>query len=41
MCKCDSKKARFIKEREAITLISMLRIKTALSESPIAGPLLF
>ena len=41
MCRCDSKKTRFIEEQEARTLISILRIKAALSESPVVGPLLF
>ena len=38
---CDSKKSKFIKEKEARGLLSSLGIKTALSEIPLVGPLLF
>ena len=38
---CDSKKLKFIKEREASGLLSILRIKIRLSKIPLVGPLLF
>ena len=38
---CDSKKAKFIKQREASGLLSSLRIGTPLSKIPLLGPLLF
>ena len=37
----DSKKSKFIKEQEAIRLLSSLGIKTLLSKIYLAGPLLF
>ena len=37
----DSKKSQFIKEQEAIRLLSSLGIKTLLSKIYLAGPLLF
>ena len=37
----DSKKLKFIKEKEASGLSSSLGIKTILSEIPLVGPLLF
>ena len=41
-CKvCDSKKSKFIKEREASGLLSSLGINTSLSKIPLLGPLLF
>ena len=40
-CKvCDSKKSKFIKEREASGLLSSLGINT-LNKIPLLGPLLF
>ena len=39
--KYDSKKLRFMKEREASGLLTSLRIKTHLSKIPLVGPLLF
>ena len=38
---CNSKKSRFIKNREAKGLLSELGIKTALSKIPILGDILF
>ena len=38
---CDSKKSKFIKEKEARGILSSLGIKTALSEIPLVGHLLF
>ena len=38
---CYSKKAGFIKKKEASELLSSLGIKTPLSKIPSAGPLLF
>ena len=38
---CDSKKFKFIKEKEASGLLSSLRIKTLLNKIPLLGPLLF
>ena len=41
-CKvCDNKKSKFIKEKEAIELLSSLGIKTPLSKITLVGPLLF
>ena len=41
-CKvCDSKKSKFIKEREASGLLSCLGINTSLNKIPLLGPLLF
>ena len=37
----DSKKRTFINQREAIGLLSSLRIKVPLSKFPSVGPLLF
>ena len=37
----DSKKSRFVKEREASGLSAALGIKTPLSKIPLVGPLLF
>ena len=37
----DSKKSIFIKEQEAIRILSSLGIKTPLNKIPLAGPLLF
>ena len=37
----DSKKSQFIKEQEAIRLLSSLGIKALLSKIYLAGPLLF
>ena len=38
---CDSKKSKFIKQQEAIGLLSSLGIKTLLSQIALVGPLLF
>ena len=38
---CDSKKSKFIKEQEAIRLLSSLGIKTPLRKIPLVGPLSF
>ena len=38
---CDSKKPKFIKEQEAMGLISSLGIKAALNKITLFGPLLF
>ena len=38
---CDSKKSKFIKEREASRLLNSLGIKTSLSKIPLIVPLLF
>ena len=38
---CDSKKSRFIKNREAKGLLSNLGIRTPLSKVPILGDILF
>ena len=38
---CNEKKSRFIKNQEAKGLLSNLGIKTALSEIPILGDILF
>ena len=37
----DSKKLKFIKEKEASGLLSSLAIKTSLSKIPLVSPLLF
>ena len=42
MCRmCDSKKSRFIKEPEAIALLSSLGIRALLSKTHLVGPHLF
>ena len=38
---CDSKKSKFIKEKEVSRLLSSLGIKAPLSKIPLVGPLLF
>ena len=38
---CDSKKSKFVKQQEAIRLLSSLGIKTFLSKFPLVGSLLF
>ena len=38
---CDSKKSRFIKEKEASGLLSSLEIKTTLSKIPLSDNILF
>ena len=38
---CDIKKSKFIKEQEAIGLLSSLKIKTPLSKIPLVASLLF
>ena len=38
---CGSKKSRFIKNREAKGLLSMLGIRTPLSKVPVLGDILF
>ena len=38
---CDSKKSKFIKQKEAGGLLSNLGTKTSLSKIPLVGPLLF
>ena len=38
---CDSKKSKYIKEREASLLLSSLGIKIPLSKIPLIGPPLF
>ena len=38
---CDIKKSKFIKEQEAIGLLSSLEIKTLLSKIPLVVSLLF
>ena len=38
---CDSKKLKFIKEREASGLLNNLGIKTPLSKIALVGPILF
>ena len=38
---CDSKKSKFIKEREASGLLGSLEIKAPLNKIPLLGPLLF
>ena len=38
---CDSKKSKFIKEKEASGFLSSSGIKTPLSKIPLLGPLLF
>ena len=38
---CDSKKSRFIKEKEASGLLSSLEIKTTLSKIPLLDNILF
>ena len=38
---CDSKKSKFIKQKEAGELLSNLGTKTSLSKIPLVGPLLF
>ena len=38
---CDSKKSKFIKEREASGLLSSLEINTFSSKIPLVGSLLF
>ena len=37
---CDSKKSKFIKQREVSGLLTCLGIKTLLSKIPLVGPLL-
>ena len=37
---CDSKKSKFLKQQEAIVLLSSLGIKTTLIKIPLVGPLL-
>ena len=37
---CGDKKSKFIKEEEAMRLVSSLGIKTPLSKIPLVGPLL-
>ena len=41
MCVCDSKKSKFIKQKEASGLLSSLGIKTSLNKIPLLGPLLY
>ena len=41
MCKCVSKKSRFIKNQEAKGLLSSLGIRTLLSKLPLLGDILF
>ena len=38
---CDSKKSKFIKQKEASRLLSSLGIKAPLSKIPSVGPFLF
>ena len=38
---CDSKKSKFIKQPEAMGLLSSSGIKTPSSKIPLAGPLLY
>ena len=38
---CDSKKWKYIKEKKASVLLCSLGIRTALSQIPLLGPLLF
>ena len=38
---CDSKKSKFIKEREVSGLLSSLGKRTSLNKIPLVGPLLF
>ena len=38
---CDSKKSKFIKQKDASGLLSSLGIKTPLNKTPLVGPLLF
>ena len=38
---CDSKNSNFIKEKEAIGLLSSLGVKVPFSKIPLVGPLLF
>ena len=38
---CDSKKSRFIKDREAKGLLNNLGVRTPLSKVPILGDILF
>ena len=38
---CDSKKLKFIKEKQASRLLSILGIKTPLNKISLLGPLLF
>ena len=38
---CDSKKSRFIKNREAKGLLSNLGVRTLLSKIPVLGDILF
>ena len=38
---CESKKSKFIKEQEAIALLSSLGIKTPFSKIPLLYPVLF
>ena len=38
---CDSEKSKFVKQQEAIGLLSSLGIKTPLSKIPLEGLLLF
>ena len=41
LSKCDSKESKFIKEQEAIRLLSSLGIKAPLIKTPLVGLLLF
>ena len=41
MCKCGSKKSKFINNQEAKGLLSKLGIKTPFSKLPILGDILF
>ena len=38
---CDSKKSKFIKDKEASQLLSSLEVNTPLNKIPLLGPLLF
>ena len=38
---CDSKKSKFIKEKEASQLLSSSEVNTPLNKIPLLGPLLF
>ena len=38
---CDSKKSKFVKQKETSRLLSSLGIKTPLSKITLVGPLLF
>ena len=41
MCKCNSKKSKFIKKQDAKELLSKLGIKTPLSKITLLGDILF